>query len=259
MENPAKPGIIKISKEQYVVIKTGEVKDFKSNEGKMKEALRKTFNELKGLIRANFDGEETNQLFVTLTYAENMMDADQLMSDFEDFWKRLKYTYREKHLEYIAVAEPQERGAWHMHVLIKSQEPVLFIDNKDMTKIWGHGRTSTERLKSDDVGEYYVSYFTNLEADADEAIIKAQNPNASKKYKKGARLHFYPKYFKFYRCSHGIIRPKSVNTAYKLVTSEFGEPHRVSTLDILQDDEVVNSIQLETYKKGFHAVSSKNT
>lgn len=53
---------------------------------------------------------------VTLTYRENMQDRDRLMHDFDLFMKRLKRLAPGLH--YVAVAERQKRGAWHMHIAV---------------------------------------------------------------------------------------------------------------------------------------------
>jgi hypothetical protein len=244
---------------KYMVLKSGDVKEFSHNVYKQKSTLRKTFETLKGVIRANFSAKGHNQLFVTLTYAENMQDGDKLFSDFESFWKRLKYKCQHHSLEYVVVAEPQERGAWHMHLMVKSDQEVLYIDNKDMERIWGHGYTTTERLKSDDVGRYYVSYFTSLELDADQIVKNAGSNKGSKKFKKGARLHMYPVHFKLYRCSKGIIRPKSETVPYGKVVKEYGEPYSVRSCDVMEGEETINSIQRESFKKPRKKASRKKT
>ena len=53
---------------------------------------------------------------VTLTYRENMCDRDRLMRDFDVFMKRLRRLVPDLH--YVAVAERQKRGAWHMHIAV---------------------------------------------------------------------------------------------------------------------------------------------
>ena len=257
------PGIIKINKDEYIVIKTGEKKRFKQNEGKVVDYLRKVFRNLEHLIKTNFDTEENahNALFITLTYAENMMDSDRLYKDYDIFLKKLKYAYKDIKFDYIAVAEPQERGAWHMHVLLKSDKPVLFIDNKKLSDIWGHGFTETERIKGKDPGKYFAAYFTALESEGKEdpnaVYVKAAN---GKKYKKGARLHFYPKGMKFYRCSRGISRPEKESKIYDTVTREYGKPKKTDTFELheVRPDEgsedgasakTLNTIQREEFQK----------
>jgi hypothetical protein len=241
-----RPTIKPLGENRYMVLKSGEIKEFEHNDKKQKDTLKKTFAELKGIIRANFDAEGHNQLFITLTYKENMTDPERLYADFTAFWKRLKYEKPGHSLDYVAVAEPQARGAWHMHLMVKSDQPVLYIDNKDMDRLWGHGYTTTERLKGDDVGRYYVSYFTDLELDGDSLVV---SKNGAKKYRKGARLPLYPVHFKLYRCSRGIVRPKAGTVEYQKVIKEYGEPYSSSSFDILDGESVCNSLQKESFKK----------
>ena len=100
-------------------------------------------------INANLT-EPEKALWVTLTYAENMRDAKQLYEDFRRFWQRFRY-YLDKHkhptAEYITAAEPQARGAWHLHCLfLFFPEKAPFIPNSDMAQIWRHGFTKTKSL-----------------------------------------------------------------------------------------------------------------
>jgi hypothetical protein len=253
-----------LNSEEYAVIKTGEIRRFKTNEGKVVEHLRKVFKNLEHLIKTNFDTEENehNALFITLTYAENMKDAKKLYEDFKLFTKRLKYEYDDHEFQYIAVAEPQGRGAWHMHVLLKSDKPVLYIDNVKLSKIWGHGFTETERIKGKDPGKYFAAYFTSIEVEA-----KENDPNATyvtdhkgKKHKKGARLSFYPKGMQFYRCSRNITRPEKQTALYKDVKKEYGKPTKATTYEVRENDglkvseepagyKVVNTITHEEFRK----------
>ena len=207
MERPAKATIKKLDKKHYCVLRTGEIKEYKKEETteKDKDNLKKTFARLRQLIRTNFTKDGHNQLFITLTYAENMTDEKRLYNDFKAFFKRLQYRLKGHKLDYIAVMEPQGRGAWHVHLMLKSDKPILFLDNVELEKIWGLGYTETQRLKSDDVGSYYVAYFTD---------ILQEGKDGSKKHKKGSRLHLYPKGFKFYRTSRGIRKPDEIMAEY---------------------------------------------
>lgn len=235
-----KQGIKKISKDEYIEIKTGEVKKFNRKTDKNGDNLKKTFARLRSLIRTNFDSRSHNQLFITLTYAENMTDSERLYKDFDKFSKKLKYKYSEHKFDYVCVAEPQGRGAWHMHVMLKTDRPVLFVDNRDIEKIWGHGWTDTQRLKSNDVGSYYVAYFTDL-LETDKKGNKAR--------KKGARLSMYPIGFKLYRTSRGIVQPTIDNVEYSEVLKEYGKPIYEKTYEVVIDDEIVNRIYKKTHKR----------
>jgi hypothetical protein len=264
MSNDPRPGIRKLNKDEYLVIHSGEVRNFKHNDGKVADHLRKVFKNLQHLIKTNFDSDENehNALFITLTYAENMQDSDKLYDDFNKFIKRLKYEYSSHDLQYIAVAEPQARGAWHMHVLLKSDKPVLFIDNKKLSHIWGHGRTDVERIKGKDPGKYFAAYFTNLEADAKglETDPAFATDAQGKKYKKGARLGFYPKGMNFYRCSRGISRPSKELSLYGDVSHEYGRPISVKSMEVQEHRglevseertgyKVVNTVTHEEFRK----------
>jgi hypothetical protein len=241
MAKPSKGGVIKkLSADEFVDLRTGEVRKFEKNDSKQRENLRETFNNLKALIRTNFDADnEHKQLFITLTYAENMTEYRRLYVDFDKWLKRLKYHLKGHHLEYIAVAEPQERGAWHMHVMLKSDR-FLYLDNETVTSpMWGHGWTDTQRLKSDDVGRYYVAYFTDLFGECGATAKK-----------KGARLPFYPVGMKFFRCSRGVNRPERVSETYREATSRGGEMAGWGAFTVKNEDgAVVQMVQREHWKK----------
>ena len=248
-----KATVRRLSRDKYLCVSTGEVKEYSKRCTDKSQldygSLARTFKRLRGLIRHNFTCEGSNQLFVTLTYEDNMRNANRLFKDFKAFYMRLKRAYKQHDFAYISVAEPQGRGAWHLHVMLKSLNmSVLYIDNKHMTRLWGHGATYTERLKSDDVGSYYVSYFTDL-------VGENKNGGNDKKRKKHARLKYYPAGFKLYRVSHGIERPTKENIRYSDVVSddEFKRTYATSYGLVEVEDfkvkEVVNVIHNETYKR----------
>jgi hypothetical protein len=275
--------IKKLSKTEYKVLSTGEIKKYAVIEDNTKQVqyIKKSMRRLNELIRANFDTVQNaeNACFLTLTYkGANMTDTDQLYTDMNKFIKRLKYAFPSHKLDYIAIAEPHESGGWHMHMLVKSDQPKLFIDYKDLTiwqyekdpetgkdyidpntgfrklykdpetgenvilgGLWGHGRATSVRLKSDNAGAYYCAYFTNAETKAslhDVAHSQVdphddiESPQKSKKYEKGARLRFYPVNFKFYRASRGILRPKPEKMKYSEVPKQLGKPKQVYTHEI---------------------------
>ena len=244
MKQPAKATIRKLSNDHYLVLSTGEIKEYDNEKTteKDKSNLKKTFIKLRQLIRTNFTNDSQNQLFITLTYAENMTDEKRLYSDFDKFFKRLKYKYKKHKLDYIAVVEPQGRGAWHIHLMLKSDQPILYIDNVKLTKIWGLGSTDTQRLKSNDVGSYYVAYFTD---------ILQEGKDGSKKRIKGSRLSMYPKDFKFYRTSRGIKKPKEIQEEYGKL-EDYGYKKTYEKAFKLSDEEekrILNIIQKEVWKR----------
>lgn len=245
MEKPVYPHVVRLDKERYQVISTGEVKEYCRKDTKSVENVRKSMETLKGLIRTNFTETAENQLFITLTYKKNMRDAEQLYTDFKKFFQKLKRAKSTHKFEYIAVAEPQGRGAWHLHVLLKStNQAVLFIDNKELSKIWGHGFTDTQRMDmTDDVATYFMSYFTcTLSGDgesllADEEEAQLSSAEKSKRRVKGGRLHLYPVGFRFYRTSRGIRRPDVVTDTVGSIKGRYGEPKVIETYNIMHETD----------------------
>lgn len=188
----------KISKNQVVNVETGEIIECKTSESRKDNvvSLRRTVKRLRDLINCNFEGAD-NELFITLTYGEDMRDLRRLYRDFDKFYKKLKRRYRDIEFRYISVVEPHESGKWHLHLLLKAlNREYLFIDNDSVIwKLWGHGYTKTQRLHGvDNVGAYLSSYLTDL---FDEDGRKH----------KGARLYLYPAGMNIYRCSRNCKRP----------------------------------------------------
>ena len=145
------------SKNTYVEISTGEIKEFTHSENRQQNynSLRQTFNRLRDLINNNFKGS-SNELHVTLTYKENMKDTVRLYKDFKRFMTRLKRLYKDRStIDYINVIEPQERGAWHCHCLIRFNDvDKIFLSNNKVRELWEQGKiVSTKSLKNiDNIG-----------------------------------------------------------------------------------------------------------
>jgi len=217
----------KVSKNEILDTTTGEVIKIKNskNRGEQLSSLLGTIRRLRMIINANFYGEP-NELFVTLTYRENMTDVKRLYGDFKRFYMRLKRKYEEYKFEYIYTIEPQMRGAWHIHLLLKAVNVnYLFIPNEEIAELWGHGFTKTERLLNvDNIGAYLSAYLTNLEDGT-----------------KGARLYLYPSGVNIYRTSRGIKKPH-------IIKGDMGldEKHKVyeREIEIKRDEEVVNRVNI---------------
>lgn len=212
--------IKKIDKDHYLDLETGEIKEFKHMENRTDDLnnLRVSMGNLRDLINTNVINPRCCK-WVTLTYAENMKDQNKLHNDFKIFnkaFRRKGYQY-----EYIAVAEPQGRGAWHLHVLFIFDYVVEYIPNDIIARCWRQGFTSTKRVDDvDNVGAYLTAYLGDIPLEEYEDLNKegmqftgvheikeCDLDGVSKKYVKGARLHLYPPGFNLYRCSRGVKRP----------------------------------------------------
>lgn len=217
--------IEKLSAKLYLDKRTGEVKEFchSDNRAESKSSVVQSLRKLRDLINANLTEPET-ALWVTLTYAENMRDTKRLYEDFRRFWQRFRY-YLSKQghpsAEYITAAEPQARGAWHLHCLFLFPEKAPFIPNSDMAHIWGHGFTKTKSLQGlDNPGLYLTAYLGDMELSealragstrgkiAEASTTDEQGKRQKKAIIKGARLRLYPPGFNLYRSSKGVKRPE---------------------------------------------------
>jgi len=155
----------KLDKKRYVDLETGEILEYNlsKNRGDNIPGLKKTFRALRNLINNNFTGA-ANELFVTLTYKENMTDVRRLYKDFDVFMKRLKRKFAD--IDYLCIVEPQGRGAWHCHVLIRFNgvDKIYVSNNEIIAPMWGFGFTQTKCLENvDNIGAYLTTYLTDIE------------------------------------------------------------------------------------------------
>ena len=186
-------------------VKTGEIIKCKKSETRNDNvvSLKRTITKLRDLINCNFFGAD-NELFITLTYKENMKDYKKLYKDFDVFYKKLKYRFKDTEFCYISTIEPQQRGAWHVHLLLKAlNKDCLYIDNSVIAELWGNGFCKTKRIDNvDNVGAYLSAYLTDIIDD-------------KKGKRKGARLHLYPAGINIYRHSRNCKRPTEERVIYK--------------------------------------------
>lgn len=250
--------IKKLNADEYVNLVDGEILKFNKSKNKAENenSLRKTFKRLRNLINNNFVGSK-NELFVTLTYKNNMTCNKQLYVDFDKFMKRLRYKYKDiSKIEYISVIEPQARGAWHSHLLLRFEDlDKVFIDNSDFADLWGHGFVRVNRVENvDNIGAYLSSYLTDLEVNEENVCntdliretvgsskeIKVLNDGKdSKSYVKGGRLHLYPPEMNLYRSSRGIKQPESFKMLFQDVKKNIlgsAKPCYSKTYNIKKDD-----------------------
>lgn len=259
----------KLNKNEYIVLDTGEVKEYKNhieNRSQDTNSLRKTFKKIRQLINNNFTGAK-NELAFTITYAENMTDPVKLYDDFRKFILRLKYKY--SNIDYMSVVEPQERGAWHCHVLIRFNAlDKVYIPNKVISDMWGNGFVTVKAIKSnvDNLGAYLSAYLGDIEINdknigelITSGVVKAgqainvkeiEIEGKTKKFIKGGRLHLYPAGMQIFRKSSGITYPKTQYMTYENAKKIVGAvtPNYSTKIKILNDDgEVINSISYENY------------
>lgn len=210
--------IVKLSADEYVVKSegTGEVHEVVHGESRAssEKSIRRTFQKLRALINTNCT-EPRNLRWITLTYAENMTDSARLYEDFRRFWMRFKYREWGKGAEYIVCAEPQGRGAWHMHLLAIYEKKAPYIPNAELRECWRHGFVKVEAVKNvDNIGAYLSAYVTNIEVTTDPDnfdnadLVHKESDGTEKRFIKGARMRLYPNGMRIFRHSRGLKMPE---------------------------------------------------
>lgn len=229
-----KGSIRKIGDNKYVVISTGEIKEFGKNENEVREKntvgnRRRALIKCRDLINANYD-DIGNAIFLTLTYAQITGNIEQVGKDFTAFIRVLRRKI--SHCEYIYVVEKQERGSWHIHAILFFQSAAPYISNCDIEKMWGHGEVDTQKV---DNCERLAIYLTSNVINDNNAKIK--NTPLSE-YDKGVRI---------FRGSKGLKKP--------IVSHMKGR----EVLKSIEGKNLVHETNYEyTAPNGFHAVVRKN-
>lgn len=260
-----KNNIKKLDKDRFVELSTGEIREFEHSENRQQNynSLRQTFKKLRYLINNNFIGNP-NELHITLTYKENMTDPKRLYEDFKKFIMRIKYDYKSKSsLDYLCVVEPQGRGAWHCHVLMRFNDlDKVYIKNSELRELWGLGFVTIKSLKDvDNIGAYLSAYLTDIDLDdvkdtktalkvvSDGCEIKTKVIDGKeKKFLKGGRLHMYPPGMNMYRKSKGIIKPEREEMKFKDIKKVVGSrtPHYQKSYHV-ENDDFENTISFLQY------------
>ena len=249
------PSIKKLDRNHYLDLLTGEIKEIRHHTNRASDlaSVSQSMGKLRDIINTNITNPE-NALWVTLTYRYNMTDANQLYEDYRRFWQRFQYylkNHMNTHAEYIVAAEPQGRGAWHLHALFLFPEKAPFIANQVMARIWKHGFTKTKSLIGvDNPGLYLTAYLGDMEIT--EAITAGrikegrltQAKNSRKAILKGARLGLYPSGMNLYRCSRGIKKPVIDEMTEKEVQEILKDTPLIyeKTISIEDDTGVVKNI-----------------
>ena len=218
------PTTKRISASEYIDMRTGEIKGFKHIENRSDDlkGIARTMALGRDIINSNID-DVAKCRWVTLTYSENMTDTKRLYNDFESFNRRAKKRYG--YSKYIICAEPQERGAWHLHCLFIFDVHAPYMDNKTVAEMWKQGFVKVKKLDSvDNVGAYLTAYLGDIELNSDtqkkyngivkETQVDEDGKKLNKRFIKGARLSMYPPKFNIFRYSRNCKKPEIEYTDY---------------------------------------------
>ncbi len=253
----------KISKSEYVDIRTGEIKEFNPQNKRSDDliSVNRSIELGRDIIRANCTNS-TYCRFITLTYAENMTDSNKLANDYKNFLKRLPEAV--KPFKWISAVEPQKRGAWHIHAIFIYNNTAPYIENSIISKAWKQGFVSIEAVDNcDDMGAYLCAYLTDLDiSDQPNEItpdIKSviDRNGVPKRIKKGARLCMYPSGMHIFRWSQNCIKPtKQIMPSYQADRLVKNHPLVYEKTSVIEDTEnnFQNIINTRVFNKARKAV-----
>ena len=166
-----KPNCKKVSKGMYVNTVTNEYIKAKEyiNRGENLSLLKKSADNLYKLIHANF--YKNIGYHAVLTYSKPQYDTDELYRDFKIFWQKVRYRYPD--MGYISILEPTQKGAWHIHLLLKDVKNCkLFLSYYMIRECWTKGYCYVSKMRKNvDYGQYFRKKITE-----DNELLELYHP-----------------------------------------------------------------------------------
>lgn len=258
--------ITKIDKDHYVDNRTGEFLEFKHLENRAQDLanVAKSLARGRDILNANIVNVSYCR-WVTFTYAENMTDSTRLLLDFQHCIRSLRKTFG--NFEYITAAEPQGRGAWHLHAVFIFDHKAPYMPNDVVAKAWKQGFVAVKRLDNvDNVGAYLTAYLGDMELSEafnsfhentiyssgvkEVDYVDENGVKQTKYYIKGARLCMYPPGFHIFRWSKGIKKPDVSFVSYKTAKEKASSAKLTFTKTVALEDsesDFKNTLQYEYY------------
>ena len=187
--------------------------------------------ELEGLIANNFCGDDTREIFATLTYRKSFK-VETVKRHAKQFERILKDTYN---VEYIVIPELNSLGVVHLHYLMRFDNKLNYKDFYDfLENNWKHGFSHVSAMTAPErLGAYLLPYYAKnelaqgeweqeLKSNPDklkqaEQLLKngTINKRQAKTIAKKQRLKLLSKTLKVLRKSRGIEKPITVTTTDK--------------------------------------------
>lgn len=241
----------KLNKYEYVVVETGEIKEYKFNNVKDVGSLKKSMKKLNQTLKNNFVGAE-NELFITLTAKRDVTDIRQMKMMFQQWWDKLRGLYDD--LEFASIYEKHiERDSWHIHTIIKATEHKrLFIPNKIIEEVCGYGFTKTSRIvntsTSNEIREEYRMAYRNKITEK-FGINKVINYMCKTETKEQI-----PVGIRCYDTSRGIKKPVPDNISYAASRQQMGEKYKLTDAytSLIRDGDtnvILNKVKTEYWTK----------
>lgn len=226
--------------------------------------------ELEGLIVNNFSGDDTREVFLTLTYRKSFK-AETVKRHVKQFERVLKDTYN---VDYIVVPELNSLGVVHLHYLMRFDNKLNYKDFYDFLEgNWKHGFSHVSAMTAPErLGAYLLPYYSKNElaqgeweheliSNPDklkqaEQLLKdgTINRKQAKTIAKKQRLKLLPKTLKVLRKSRGIEKPITVTTTDKKLAEMledkyfcYGEIKEITFRNINHETGEINNDTLIIY------------
>lgn len=184
--------------------------------------------ELEGLIANNFSGDDTREVFLTLTYRKSFK-TETVKRHVKQFERVLKDRYN---VEYIVIPELNSLGVVHLHYLMRFDDKLNYKAFWDfLENNWKHGFSHVSAMTAPErLGAYLLPYYAKNELaqgewehelvsnpdklKQSEKLLKdgTINKRQAKTIAKKQRLKLLPKTLKVLRKSRGIEKPLTVTT-----------------------------------------------
>lgn len=187
--------------------------------------------ELEGLIANNFSGDDSREIFATLTYRKSFK-TETVKRHVKQFERILKDRYN---VDYIVVPELNSLGVVHLHYLMRFDEKLNYRDFYDFLEDnWKHGFSHVSAMTAPErLGAYLLPYYAKNElakGEWEQELVSNQdklkqaekllkngtiNKRQAKTIAKKQRIKLLPKTLKILRKSRGIEKPLTVTTTDK--------------------------------------------
>ena len=175
--------VTRLNKNQYMDNETGKVKEYHYSEYKTIDSIKKQFKNIPRFIKGYFDCDKTER-FITLTYSYMMNNPFILSYDFKKFIRKIYRKYGK--CRYIYIKEPNAKGSWHIHCLIKRLDGKPFnITDELLRELWGNGYAVSNEIP---YNIYTLPQYFDVTRYDD----------------KKSRLVHYPSYLNIYGCSEDM-------------------------------------------------------
>lgn len=117
--------------------------------------------ELEGLIANNFSGDDSREIFATLTYRKSFK-VETVKRHVKQFERVLKDRYN---VEYIVVPELNSLGVVHLHYLMRFDNKLNYKDFYDFLEDnWKHGFSHVSAMTAPErLGAYLLPYYAKNE------------------------------------------------------------------------------------------------